>query len=122
MPEREPTRVGVVRHVLGSQVTVALDADLAGVAPIYRGRLQPIGQIGSLVRFPQGLVDLIGQVSLLGISELAGAPKPAEVVQGGRTVAADPAPRRDRPVDATLSAGNRLLPRARRPRPLRNRQ
>lgn len=83
MPEREPTRVGVVRHVLGSQVTVALDADLAGVAPIYRGRLQPIGQIGSLVRFPQGLVDLIGQVSLLGISELAGAPKPAEVVQGG---------------------------------------
>lgn len=83
MPEREPTRVGVVRHVLGSQVTVALDADLAGVAPIYRGRLQPIGQIGSLVRFPQGLVDLIGQVSLLGISELAGAQKPAEVVQGG---------------------------------------
>ena len=83
MPDREPTAIGRVRHVLGAQVTVALDADLAGVAPIYRGRLQPIGQIGSLVRLPQGLVDLIGQVSLLGISELAGAQVPAEVVQTG---------------------------------------
>lgn len=32
---------------------------------------------------PQGLVDLVGQVSLLGIAELAGAPAPAEVVQTG---------------------------------------
>lgn len=83
MPDRDPTRVGVVRHVLGAQVTVALDSDLAGVAPIFRGRLQPIGQIGSLVRFPQGLVDLVGQVSLLGISELAGASRPVDVVQTG---------------------------------------
>lgn len=83
MPDSEPTRIGVVRHVLGAQITVALDVDLAGVAPIFRGRLQPIGQIGSLVRFPQGLVDLLGQVSLLGISELAGLQAPAEVVQTG---------------------------------------
>ncbi len=83
MPEGSPTRVGAVRHVLGARVTVALDGDLAGVAPIFRGRLQPIGQIGSLVRFPQGLVDLVGQVSLLGISELAGTSAPAEVVQTG---------------------------------------
>jgi hypothetical protein len=83
VPEREPTAIGRVRHVLGAQVTVALNADLAGVAPIYRGRLQPIGQIGSLVRLPQGLVDLIGQVSLLGISELAGTQAPAEVVHTG---------------------------------------
>jgi uncharacterized protein len=83
MPDSEPTRIGAVRHVLGAQITVALDADLAGVAPIFRGRLQPIGQIGSLVRFPQGLVDLLGQVSLLGISELAGVQAPAEVVQTG---------------------------------------
>lgn len=34
--------------------------DLAGVAPIYRGRLLAIGQVGSLVRIPQGLVDLVG--------------------------------------------------------------
>jgi hypothetical protein len=83
MPDSDPTKIGAVRLVLGAQITVALDADLAGVAPIFRGRLQPIGQIGSLVRFPQGLVDLLGQVSLLGISELAGVQAPAEVVQTG---------------------------------------
>jgi hypothetical protein len=62
-------------------VTVALDNDLAGIAPIYHGHLQPIGQIGSLVRIPQGLVDLIGSVSLVGIAELSGAPVPSETVQ-----------------------------------------
>ena len=81
MPDLDPTCIGKVRHVLGATVTVALDADLAGVAPIYRGHLLPIGQIGSLVRIPQGLVDLIGSVSLVGIAELSGAPAPAETVQ-----------------------------------------
>lgn len=83
MPERDPTCIGRVQHVLGAQVTVALDEDVAGVAPIFRGRLQPIGQIGSLVRIPQGLVDLIATVSFLGISELAGVQKPSEIVQTG---------------------------------------
>ena len=81
MAERDPTCIGRVRHVLGSRVTVALDPDLAGVAPIYRGRLQPIGQIGSLVRIPQGLVDLVATVSLVGIAELSGAVKPSETIQ-----------------------------------------
>lgn len=81
MPEVDPTCIGRVRQVLGSTVTVALDADLAGVSPIYRGRLQPVGQIGSLVRLPQGLVDLVGTVSLVGIAELAGPQQPAEIVQ-----------------------------------------
>jgi uncharacterized protein len=83
VPELDPTCVGRVRHVLGAQVTVALDSDLAGVAPIYRGQLQSIGQIGSIVRIPQGPVDLIGQVSLLGISELSGRPKPTEITHSG---------------------------------------
>jgi uncharacterized protein len=83
MGEQEPTQIGRVRHVLGSQVTVALDNDMAGVAPIFRGRLQPVGQIGSIVRLPQGLVDLVGQVSLLGIAELSGKQLPAEIVQTG---------------------------------------
>ncbi len=83
MAERDATCIGRVRHVLGSTVTVALDSDLAGVAPIYRGRLQQVGQIGSLVRIPQGLVDLIASVSLVGIAELAGAQRPAETVQTG---------------------------------------
>src|SRR5271168_1086054 len=81
MTEHDPTCIGRVRHVLGSAITVALNDDLAGVAPIYRGRLQPIGQIGSLVRIPQGLVDLIGSVSLVGIAELSGAPAPTETIQ-----------------------------------------
>jgi uncharacterized protein len=83
MVDRDPTFVGRVQQVIGSQVTVALDRALAGVAPIYRGKLQAIGQIGSLVRIPQGLVDLIGTVSLLGIAELAGSQPPAETIQTG---------------------------------------
>jgi hypothetical protein len=83
VPEVDPTRIGRVRHVLGAQVTVALDDDLAGVAPIFRGRLQSVGQIGSIVRLPQGLVDLVGQVSLLGISELTGIQPLSDVVQTG---------------------------------------
>ncbi len=67
--------------MLGATVTVALDPDLAGVAPIYRGRLQSVGQIGSLVRIPQGLVDIIATVSLVGIAELAGPLAPVETVQ-----------------------------------------
>ena len=81
MPDRDPTHIGRVRHVLGSTVTVALDDDLAGTAPIYRGRLQTIGQIGSLVRIPQGVVDLIASVDLVGIAELSGPTKPAENIQ-----------------------------------------
>src|SRR5467141_3817015 len=81
MAEYDPTCIGRVRHVLGATVTVALDPDLAGVAPIYRGRLQAVGQIGSLVRIPQGLVDLIATVNLVGIAELAGPLAPVEAVQ-----------------------------------------
>ena len=81
MSEHDPTCIGRVRHVLGATITVALDPDLAGVAPIYRGRLQAVGQICSLVRVPQGLVDLIATVSLVGIAEIAGPLAPAETLQ-----------------------------------------
>jgi hypothetical protein len=40
-----------------------------------------VGQIGSLVRIPQGLVDLVGTVSLVGIAELSGALAPSDAVQ-----------------------------------------
>lgn len=69
--------------MLGGEVTVALEVNLAGIAPIFRGRLQPIGQIGSLVRIPQGLTDLLGSVTLVGIRELAGATSPADAVHVG---------------------------------------
>ena len=81
MTDSDPTRIGKVRHVLGSTVTVALDPDLAGTAPIYRGRLQSVGQIGSLVRIPQGIIDLIATVDLVGIAELSGPLKPTESIQ-----------------------------------------
>lgn len=84
MRDWSPTRIGSVRHVLGGQVTVALDEAMAGVAPVYEGRLQPVGQIGSLVRLPQGLTDLIGTVTLVGISELVGGAPPTEAVQSGQ--------------------------------------
>ena len=83
MLEQSPTYIGQVKHILGSTVTVELDQDLAGVAPIYKGHLQPIGQIGSLVRIPQGLVDLIGSVTLLGVSELTVVQKPTQAFQSG---------------------------------------
>jgi hypothetical protein len=83
MSEFEPTRIGRVRQVLGSQLTVELDPMLAGVTPIFRGQLQSIGQIGSLVRIPQGLVDLVGSVTMLGIAELAGSQVPTETLRTG---------------------------------------
>ncbi len=83
MPEVGPTHIGIVKQVSGSQVTVALDDDLAGAAPIYRGQLQNVGQVGSIVRLPQGPVDLVGQVTLLSIAELAGTQAPGDVVQTG---------------------------------------
>ncbi|PZF36994.1 MULTISPECIES: ATP-binding protein [unclassified Curtobacterium] len=78
MSNKDETYVGRVRHVLGSKLTVELDPGLAGIAPIYRGQLQQIGQIGSLVRLPQGMVDLIGTVTLVGISELSPGPVPID--------------------------------------------
>jgi hypothetical protein len=80
---RDATYIGRVRHVLGSRITVELDPGLAGIAPIYRGQLQQIGQIGSLVRMPQGMVDLIATVTLVGISELTSGPGPHETSPTG---------------------------------------
>ena len=70
MTDSDPTYIGRVRQVLGSQVTVELDPRLVGVSPMYQGEVQSIGQIGSLVRLPQGVIDLVGAVTLIGISEL----------------------------------------------------
>lgn len=71
------TIIGTVRHVLGATITVELDPGLAGVAPIWEGRLQPVGQIGSIVRIPQGPITLLGTVTMIGIAELAGPLAPS---------------------------------------------
>lgn len=83
MPFRDPTAIGRVRHVLGSTVTVELDPTLAGVTPLWRGRPVPIGQVGSLVRLPQGPVTLLASVTLVGISELTPPPPPALAPEQG---------------------------------------
>jgi len=70
--------------VLGSEVTVELDRSLAGVAPIYRGQLLAVGQIGSLVRIPQGIVDLIATVTLIGIADTGMGSDPPESSVGAR--------------------------------------
>lgn len=71
------TEIGRVRYVLGSTITVELNRDLAGIAPIWESQLQPVGQIGSLVRIPQGPTSLIATVVLVGISDLV---EPVELV------------------------------------------
>lgn len=83
MREHDPTAIGRVRHVLGATVTVELDPSLAGVEPLWEGRLQAVGQIGSLVRIPQGPVTLIAAVTLVGIAELNRPTAPSFVPQGG---------------------------------------
>jgi len=68
---------------LGSQITAELYPDVAGTSPIYEGRVYQIGQIGSLVRIPQGTVNLVGSVTMLGIAELIPPLQPAVIPQQG---------------------------------------
>ncbi|WP_425501021.1 helicase HerA domain-containing protein [Pseudoxanthomonas kaohsiungensis] len=56
---------------------------MAGISPIFRGEVVSVGQIGSIVRIPQGLVDLIGSVSLVGIAELVTSLKPSSATTVG---------------------------------------
>ena len=74
----DPRHIGRVKHVLGATVTVELDEDLAGTSPIVAGRLQAIGQVGSIVRIPQGPVSLLASVTLVGIAELTRPLTPAQ--------------------------------------------
>ena len=80
---RDPRVIGRVRHVRGATVTVELDESLAGVTPLWEGRLHPIGQVGSLIEIPQGPVKLLASVTLVGIAELSGVLEPSAAVQVG---------------------------------------
>lgn len=60
-----------------------MDGSLAGVTPLWEGRLYPIGQVGSLVEIPQGPVKLLAAVTLVGIAELSGVLEPSAAVQVG---------------------------------------
>jgi uncharacterized protein len=80
---RDPRGIGRVRHVRGATVTVELDDRLAGVTPLWEGRVLPIGQVGSLVQIPQGPIKLLASVTLVGIAELSGVLDPSAAVQLG---------------------------------------
>lgn len=84
MKSTNATRIGRVRQVLGSTVTVELSPELAGTAPLWRGRVVPVGQVGSIIRIPQGAITLLGSVVLVGISELSPPLAPAQAVEQGK--------------------------------------
>lgn len=63
----DATYLGTVQAVSGSRVDVALSpADLPSNSPIVDGRIYRLGQLGSFVRIPIGLLNLYGIVSQVG--------------------------------------------------------
>ena len=80
----DATRIGRVRQVLGATVTVELSPELVGTAPLWHGRVVPIGQVGSIVRIPQGSITLLGSVILVGISDLLPPLAPSQAVEQGK--------------------------------------
>ena len=63
---RHPTYLGTVQDVIGATVTVQLDDATASGLVFIDGTGYRVGQIGSFVRIPIGLVDLFGIVSQVG--------------------------------------------------------
>lgn len=80
----DATRIGRVRQVLGATVTVELSPELVGTAPLWQGRVIPVGQVGSIVRIPQGSITLLGSVVLVGISDLLPPLAPSQAVEQGK--------------------------------------
>lgn len=83
MSRADPRQIGRVRHVLGATVTIELDPALAGVAPIWAGHLQSVGQVGSIVRIPQGPITLLASVTLVGLAEITGPLPPGRMAETG---------------------------------------
>jgi hypothetical protein len=79
--ELHPTCIARVSHVLGATITAKLNPDLVGVYPLWRGHLQPVGQVGSIVAIPQGPVRLLATVVLVGLSELS---EPQTTIEGAQ--------------------------------------
>jgi hypothetical protein len=62
----KPTFLGIVQDVQGATVSASLDPKTVSGLAFIDGQGYRIGQIGSLVRIPIGLVDLFGIVSQVG--------------------------------------------------------
>ena len=65
-------------------MTVELSPELVGTAPLWQGRVIPVGQVGSIVRIPQGSITLLGSVVLVGISDLLPPLAPSQAVEQGK--------------------------------------
>lgn len=63
---RNPTFLGTVQDVQGATVTIELDIATASGLAFVDGVGYRVGQIGSFVRIPIGLIDLFGIVSQVG--------------------------------------------------------
>lgn len=59
--------VGRVVSVTGSRVLVRIAQDIAGLEPIWDGKLHSVGQVGTLMKLPQGGSRLIAIVSSLAV-------------------------------------------------------
>lgn len=68
LDSNEPTKIGEVIEVSEATITVSLTSTYSGIAPIYEGELKHIGEVGSYIRIPQGLVELLGTVTEISYS------------------------------------------------------
>ena len=66
MRSHDPTYLGTVASVSGSNISVHLAQSVASGLSIIEGRSYRIGQVGSFIRIPQGYQDLFGIVSEVG--------------------------------------------------------
>ena len=62
----DPSFLGSVENVAGSEVSVALDDSTVSGLLFVKGQPYHVAQVGSFVRIPLGLIDLIGIVSQAG--------------------------------------------------------
>ena len=62
----DPTFLGVVAAVSGSTVSIQLAMSVASGLSVINGQTYRVGQVGSLIRIPQGYQDLFGVVSEVG--------------------------------------------------------
>jgi hypothetical protein len=59
----DPTYLGLVIRVDSNTVEVEISNDIPSAAPIIKGRLYKIGQIGTFVKMPMGNISIFGIVS-----------------------------------------------------------
>src|SRR4051812_33185623 len=74
----DPGLVGIVRDVRGDTVTAALTVEAGPGVTLSRGHAYSVGQVGTFVRIPMGLVDLFAVVVQVGSA-------PREMTDTGRS-------------------------------------